>query len=96
MQHRQNMGRLNTFYGGGAGLVSANSAEVTLPSGAPSPVSSIGPQLYGIGGVHLPMGGKMGLVAEAKYAIAPVPFSKTKETLLMGGLTIAAGLDFGF
>lgn len=94
-QYRHNVGRLNVIGGVGIGVLTATSAAVTLSDGSPAQTSGTGALLHVGTGVFYPVG-RMGVVGGLKYAFAPVAFDETGETLGMGGLTIAAGLDFAF
>lgn len=95
-QYRRNVGRVNVIAGLGAGVLTANSADVTLPDGAPGAASGTGPTAHVVAGAFYPLFGRMGAVAQVKYAFAPVAFEETEETLAMGGVTFAAGIDLAF
>lgn len=95
-QYRHNLGRVNLIAGLGVGVLTANTADVTLPDGAPGAASGTGPTAHAVAGAFYPLFGRMGAVAQVKYAFAPVAFEETDETLAMGGVTFAAGFDLAF
>lgn len=94
-QYRHNIGTLNLIGGLGAGLLSANSAEVTLEDGSPGSASGSGFVGHAMTAVYVPVG-RFGVVGQVKYSFAPVAFKETDETLGMGGITLALGADFAF
>lgn len=94
-QYRHNVGRVNLIGGLGVGMLAANSAEVTLADGSPSSASGSGPVGHLLAGAFFPVG-RFGVVGQVKYSVAQVEFKETKETLGMGGITLAAGVDFAF
>lgn len=94
-QYRHNIGRVNAMGGVGIGLLAANSAEVTLEDGTPAQASGSGALGHLMAGAFYPVG-RLGVVGQVKYSFAPVDFRETDETLGMGGLTLAAGVDFAF
>ena len=94
-QYRHNVGRLNLMGGLGVGLLAANSAEVTLEDGTPAHASGSGALGHVMAGAFLPVG-RLGVVGQLKYSLAPVDFQETGETLPMGGLTLTGGVDFAF
>ena len=95
-QYRKNVGPINLIGGVGLGVLTANSAEVTLADGSPSTTSGTGGTAHLVGGAFYPIMGRMGVVAQVKYAFAPIAFEETEETLGMGGITLAAGIDIAF
>ena len=94
-QYRHNVGRLNTMGGVGLGFLSANTAELTRPDGAPGSDSGASVLAHAVGGLEYQVG-RLGLAGEIRYGVSPVDFKAAKETLPMGGLTIAVGFDLGF
>lgn len=94
-QYRKNIGRVNLIGGAGLGMLTANSAEVTLEDGSPAAASGSGPVGHVLAGAFVPVG-RFGVVGQVKYSVAQVEFKETDETLGMGGITLAAGVDFAF
>ncbi len=100
-QYRRNIGRLNMTGGVGIGYLTANSAMVEAPEGSEEANDSIEVSgstvaVHVVTAAHYPIAGSFGLVAQVKYALAPVNFTKIEETISMGGLTVGVGMDFGF
>lgn len=94
-QYRHNLGRLNAMGGVGLGFLSANTAELTRPDGSPGSDSGSSVVAHGVGGLEY-QAGRIGLAGELRYGFSPVDFKAAKETIPMGGLTIAVGFDLGF
>lgn len=94
-QYRHNLGRLNTMGGVGLGFLSANTAELTRPDGSPGSDSGASVVAHAVGGLEYQVG-RVGLAGELRYGFSPVDFKEAKETIPMGGLTIAIGFDLGF
>ncbi len=57
--------------------------------------SGTGPVAHVLAGAFVPVG-RFGIVGQVKYSVAQVEFKETDETLGMGGITLAAGVDFAF
>ena len=94
-QWRHNVGRLNVMAGGGIGVLSGNAAVITLADGSGASDSGVGPVVHVVtAGEYIV--GRMGVVTELRYGFSPVGFTKAKETIGLGGLTIGFGVDLAF